>query len=144
MQSGRALMAALLAGASGSKLGSKSAQPRRNASYTLGRDVLLLPSSMPNRSALLYTEMAKTGSGTLRRILPFVQADCMVSVVVQRRQTSDAARELPALLYGREDLLVGAIRAKEVAARIGHDVRPMAGRPGDTRSGHRPAREVPI
>ena len=74
MRSGGAVVAALLAGASGSKDGQR-------APGALGDDVKLRPAPMPNRTNLLYTEMSKTGSGSLRMILPFVQPDCNMSKV---------------------------------------------------------------
>ena len=74
MRSGGAVVAALLAGASGSKDGQR-------APGAFGDDVKLRPAPMPNRTNLLYTEMAKTGSGSLRMILPFVQPDCNMSGV---------------------------------------------------------------
>ena len=76
MRSGGALMAALLTGASGREGGKK-------ASDALGDGLKLRPAPMPNRSNLLYTEMPKTGSGSLRRILPLVQPGCNMSGVGQ-------------------------------------------------------------
>ena len=120
MRSGGAVVAALLAGASGSKDRQTGRPTRQQRRLALGDDVKLRPAPMPNRTNLLYTEMAKTGSGSLRMILPFVQPDCNMSGVgnftprshVKKNcyTTTGPHRWPAASTYRRTHFVIGSVR----------------------------------